>query len=234
MRLPTDQEAVTIIGKRGSGKSHEGLWQLSQRSFDEMPWIVLTFKSDDLMDAIPVNAMLQPGDAPPTDPGLYAMRCTWEDAEPRGNVDKFLGRCLLNGNTGLFIDEGQLMGQHSRGLRLVLTQGRSPRVPMIFLTQRPVHVDTFALSEPNFFQFFLLTHADDIDRVHRQCPVKPDFDELREHGPYHSFWYDSVTNRVELVGPAPSRADIFDRILYRLPRFEESAAAVNLPRRVRV
>lgn len=234
MRLPNDREAITIIGKRGSGKSHEGLWQLSQRSFDEMPWIVITFKDDDLMDAIPVNAIIQPTDAPPTDPGLYSMRAMPDDLESRGNVDRFLSRCLQQGHTGLFIDEGQMMGQHSRGLRLVLTQGRSPHVPVIFLTQRPVHVDTFALSEPDFYQFFLLTHPDDVDRVHRQCPVRPDFDQLREYGPHHSFWYDTVTNKVELTGPAPPRQEVFDRILYRLPRFEDSEAATALPRRVRV
>lgn len=234
MRLATDNERVFITGKTGTGKTTEGLWQLSQRSIDVMPWIIIDFKKDDLVAQLPVTALVSIREPPPREPGLYVAGATWEDAEPRGGIDSYLLAILAQGRTGIFIDEGQVMGQRSRGLRMVLTQGRQPQVPVIFLTQRPVNVDTYTLSEANILQIFLLIHPDDHARVAGYVPPdRLDFNELRRLGDHHSFWYDVDKDDLEIAAPCPPFTDVYDRILLRLPRYED-APAEQLPRRVRV
>lgn len=234
MRLPTDTERIVITGHTGSGKTHEALHQLSQRSYDEKPWIIFDFKGDDIASQIPITAPLELGAPLPNDPGLYAVTCSWQDGEPGGKVDKLLHQICDHRRIGVFIDEGQRLGHRNSGLRTVLTQGRSFEVPLIFLCQRPVFVDTFAFSESEYLQIFFLPHPDDRDRIGEIVPPdKLDFDELRGAGLYHSQLYDVRRNTVTLLGPAPPFDEIYNRILTRLPVYEDAPQPL-LPRRARV
>jgi len=235
MQLPTDSERILIAGHTGSGKTHEALHHLSQRSIDEKPWIILDFKGDDLVSSVPVTAPADKHAPPPVDPGLYVVRVSWEDAEPGGLVDRYLLAICDQRRTGVFIDEGQMLGHRNRGIRTLLTQGRSYECPLIFVTQRPCYVDTFAFSEADYLQLFLLTHPDDKERVAGYVPRdRLDFDRLRAAGEHRSFLYDVRHDRIEILEPAPPFGDIYDRILTRLPTYEEEGAGDTLPRRVRV
>jgi hypothetical protein len=237
VRLPNDSERVLIAGHTGSGKTHEALHHLSQRSFDVMPWVVLDFKGDDLVACMPISAPADLGDPPPAEPGLYVVACEWADGEPGGRVQTYLERCLDRGNVGVFVDEGLRLGQHNPGLRAALTTGRSKHVPLIFLTQRPCYVDTFALSESDYLQIFMLPHPDDRDRIGRFVPRdRLDFDRLRAAGEHHSFWYDVRADKLEILAPAPGMPMILNRIFTRLPIVVDAPdAPVNdFPRRVRI
>jgi hypothetical protein len=235
--LATDQERILIAGHTGSGKTHEALHHLSQRSIDVRPWVILDFKGDDLVSSVPVTEPWTLADGPPDAPGLYVVTCQWDDGEPGGAADRFLRAALDRGNIGIFIDEGQRLGQQNPGLRAVLTQGRSKFVPLIFLTQRPRFVDTFALSESEYLQFFNLPHPDDRDRIARFVPAdRLDFARLQALGPHHSFLYDVRNDRLHTLGPAPDFATIHRRILTRLPRYDDGPdhPAGRNPRRIRV
>jgi hypothetical protein len=235
MRLPTDNERVLIAGHTGSGKTHEALHHLSQRSFDAMPWIILDFKGDDLVAAMPITAPASLGDGPPDEPGLYTVKCDYTDGEPGGRVQSYLESCLERGHVGVFVDEGLRLGQHNPGLRAMLTQGRSKFCPLIFLTQRPAFVDTFALSESEYLQNFMLPHPDDRERMQRYVP-RLDFDALRGHGEHFSYWYDVRADRLDILAPAPAMPEILHRLFTRLPIYVDpiEAPVTENPRRARV
>ena len=237
MRLPTDNERILIAGHTGSGKTHEALHHLSQRSFDSMPWIILDFKGDDLVAACPITAPADL-DAPlPDEPGVYVVPCKAVDGEPGGRVQAYIESCLTRGDIGLFIDEGIRLGQHNPGLRALLTQGRSKRCPCIFLTQRPIYVDTFALSESEYLQVFPLPHPDDRKRMGEFIPRdRLDFDRLRQAGPHHSFLYDVRADELEILAPSPPLSEILNRMFIRLPHIIDpvNAPVLENPRRARV
>jgi hypothetical protein len=232
MRLPKDSERIIIAGRTGSGKTQEALWQLSNRSFDEMPWLMVDFKNGgDLVGATPVTAEIPLSGPPPTEPGLYATRASIRDCDKGGRMEPFLLECLDQGNIGLFIDEGTYLGQHNTGLRMILTQGRSKRVPLIFLTQRPRHIETFALSESEFLHFFKLQHPDDYRRVEEYIdPERMPIRTLYERPPHWSYCWDTVTDSIELLPPCEPISTIMDRIITRLPKYVDAPAGGPLPR----
>lgn len=238
MRTPTDSQRVFIAGSTGSGKTTEALHQLSDRSIDEMPWLLMDFKfGEGTLGAAPVTRMAEITAPPPTDPGVYAVRVSTDDCERGAALDMFFDAVLTQGNTGILVDEGQKVGQHSKPLRRILTQGRELRVPVIFLSQRPAFVDTHALSESEFMQLFQLRHPDDLDRIERYVPSDlVDRETLRRLPAHHSIWVDMGNWEVEFLQPCPPFQQIYDRILFRLPRFEDPTMVPPevLPRRVRV
>jgi hypothetical protein len=71
LRLPTDAQRITIIGKTGSGKTQGAAWLLAHRSFDKKPWIILDFKYDELLGEISGIKEIGVRDALPKKPGLY-------------------------------------------------------------------------------------------------------------------------------------------------------------------
>jgi hypothetical protein len=222
VRQPRDDEGVLIAGRRGSGKTQEALDQFSQRSFDEIPWVLLDFKGGDLVSRMPCSAMLDIREPVPTEPGVYIVSAEIEDHARGGPVNNYLLQIFRQGNCGIVIDELGMVGQHSQGLRLILTQGRSKRVPFIFCCQRPVAIDMWALSESEFIQVFNLQFQSDKDRIHEYIPEEQlDFDELRDLGKYHSVIWHYDAGTVEFLQPSRRFEDIYDHTLYRLPKYEE-------------
>jgi hypothetical protein len=234
VKLPTDTERIVITGRTGSGKTQEMLWHLSQRSIGEKPWIIIDFKGDDLVSAIPVTGSPGLDDGPPSEPGLYVVRAEIEDHGRAGPLDDYLTAIYRQGATGVVIDEGIMVGQHSRGLRMLLTQGRSRECPLVILSQRPVNLDTYALSESEYLQTFMLQRPDDMDTMSSYLPNgKLDFEELRRAGPYHSIWYDVRHDRIEAAPPCPGMDEIVDRLLVALPVYADPPPVLT-PRRQRV
>lgn len=237
MRLPRDDESMVILGHNGSGKTHEAMYQLSQRSFDVMPWIVLDAKGDDLVAQLPITEQLTVTDNPPDIPGLYVVRVRLEDFD-EGRVARFMNQCLEHRNVGMLADEGQYFGHRNRGLHNYLTQGRSANCPLICLSQRPLNIDTYLFSESAFIQTFYLPHPDDKERVTQYIPSDQlDFTELQSHGKHYSYIYCVRDNSLELLEPAPKWSEIYGRILTRLPVIEDEPLAPDappIPRRVRL
>lgn len=208
LRLPGDRDRVTVIGPTGSGKTHASIWHLSNASFDKKPWIVINPKREELVSYIDGAYTMDLTDTPKY-PGIYDVQPIPSDAPL---VDNLLLRVWEHENIGVWIDEGLMFGTGD-GIDALFTQGRSKRIPMIMLMQRPVWVSRFAVSEATFFQYFGLEDERDQRTVRsfaRNLPVDAHLEQ------YHSFYYDVPRKRNYHFKPMPKANTILDRINSRL------------------
>jgi hypothetical protein len=112
---------------------------------------------------------------------------------------------------GVWLDEGLMFGTGD-GIDACFTQGRSKKIPMIMLMQRPVWVSRFAISEATFIQYFGLEDERDQKTVRAFAKI-PVGEKLPQ---YHSFYYDVPRKKNYLFKPMPSADIIIDRINDRL------------------
>lgn len=210
LHFPDDSQRITVIGKTGSGKTQGGAWLLSQRSYDTKPWLVFNWKYDELLDAIP-GAQEMRLDAPiPKKPGVYLLHPNPADTEA---VEALMWRAWDRERVGLFIDEGYMIPARSAAFQAILTQGRSKRLPLIMLTQRPAWVTRFAFSEADFIQLYQLTDRRDAKVVREFMPLPI------EHplpGKYWSWYWDNTRNHKAVLQPVPSRDIILETFYQRL------------------
>lgn len=215
MRIPNDTERLTIYGKTGSGKTVAAIWHLSQRSYTSRPWIIFDFKGDATIAKIPHAIEISVGEIPKK-PGLYIARPIPEqDAEA---VDEMMWDIWARERIGVYIDEGYMVGRRSNGFNALLTQGRSKSIPMIVLSQRPVWMSRFVISEADFHQVFFLSDEADRDVVQRFIPYEID----RRLPKFHSFYYDVSEDEFVGLKPVPhpdSVLETFDRRLKKTPKF---------------
>lgn len=213
-RFPNDTQRCVVVGRTGSGKTQAGIWQLSRRDYTVKPWIIYDFKGDELIADIEGAYSLGLTDSIPTKPGLYIVQPTHEDENA---VEAQMWEILRSGHTGVFIDEGYMVGKNNKAFRTILTQGRSKHIPVIVLTQRPVWMDRFVFSEAEFFQLFQLNQKKDLQNVNDFIP----FDLSARLPDYHSYWYDAPRNMIMKCAPVPDRdtiLDIFEARLATLPK----------------
>jgi len=190
--MPGDTHRVAILGQTGSGKTMAGIWHLSRRRFDRMPWIIFDFKGDEHIESLPARE-LKITRHPPTSPGLYVVRPMPGQED---EVETFLWRTWKNGRTGLYFDEGYMV-TGSDAFRAILTQGRSKRLPAIILSQRPMWMDNFVFTEASFFQVFHLLYKKDRDKV--DAFVNADMEKRLPD--YHSWWYQVGRDKLSVLGP---------------------------------
>lgn len=192
VRFPNNTNRTTIIGPTGSGKTVFGIWLLSTSR--QLDWkkgrvIIFDFKGDDLVERIEDVGGLTEWPItrdPPRKKGLYVVRpLPHQTAE----VEAFLWKVWKQGNIGLFFDEGYMVAK-SAALNAILTQGRSKKIPVIMLLQRPVWAPRFCFSEAQYFAVFYQHDKRDRDTV--QSFVNADVGQFR--GPYHALWYDVGAN----------------------------------------
>lgn len=215
MRLPTDSQHLVIIGRNGSGKTQAAQWHLSHRNFHLMPWLIYDFKRDESLQAIPRVKEISL-DEYPIKPGVYIVHPMPHELD---KVEQQLWSVWKHGETGVYIDEGYMMGPNNHAFRTLLTQGRSKNIPLIVNTQRPVWMDGFVFSEASFFQVFHLQRLKDIKSVQDFVPV-----DLTARLPdFYSYYYDvgapEEKNRLIVLRPVPDIGTIhatFDRRLERL------------------
>jgi DNA helicase HerA-like ATPase len=210
-RLPNDSNRHAVIGMTGSGKTQAGIWSLSLRSYDKKPWVIVDFKHDDLIARIPGLEEIDWRKPPPKKAGLYVIRPLPDDQE---SVDDFLWKIWARENTGLFIDEGYMLDRFSKPLKAILTQGRSKKIPVISLTQRPAWISPFLLSESEFLQIFYLHTPVDLKKMREWVP----FQDMPKHGSFHSLWYDVGRNKITTLGAVPDSAQILQRFEDRRPK----------------
>lgn len=211
-RKPSDKHHSLIVGQNGSGKTAAAAYQFAWRSYDKMPWIVVNYKGDEYLDEIPGVREMGVNDPIPKEPGIYMVR-----PEPfPGSIETLLFRAVERERVGIYIDEGLNVGEHSKGLRLALTQGRSKRVPLLFLTQRPVKLGVFPLTECKFFQVFFLQAIQDRKTITEYVPVSVNYPESL--GEYESYYYDSEKRRLAKLGPVPFGDEVLDIFDARRPR----------------
>lgn len=221
-RFPNDTQRLLILGATGSGKTNAALWHLSQRNFDEKPWVIYDFKHDELIESIEgVNHLSV--DAPPPDrPGLYVVNPV---PGQEGEVDAQMMQIWDRENIGVYVDEGYMIPKNSLGFRSLLTQGRSKHIPVIVLSQRPVWMDRFTFTEANYIQVFRLQHIDDTKTVEGFVPNPTDSAKthpLRKRLPeYWSYYYDVGRNKLMEVKPVPDPDAILDTFDLRLRKLRK-------------
>lgn len=201
IRLPKPSQHIAIVGRNGSGKTQAALWHLSHKPFDKMPYILVDFKGDEHINGID-RARHIDLDTIPKAPGIYIVHPTPQDVKS-GKFEEFLWKIYERENIGLWFDEGYMVGESS-AFETLLTQGRSKRIPIITLAQRPVWVSRFVFSESMFYQIFALTDKRDRKTIEQFAPVNMDA-RLPE---YHSYYYDVGADKLSNLAPVPDESVI--------------------------
>jgi hypothetical protein len=214
MNLPSDTQHISIVGANGSGKTQAAMWHLSQRNFLFMPWVVLDYKGDEMIQSIE-GAIPWPVENPaPEHPGIYVVK---PHPGQTDLVDALLWSIWQTENIGLYVDEGYMLGTNNHAFRALLTQGRSKHIPMIVLSQRPRRMDTFVFSEAQFFQIFRLQRAQDVKAVEEFIP----FDLSARLPEYHSYYYDVKANQISVMQPVPDEDAILDTFYTKLRKLQK-------------
>lgn len=211
IKLPDETERISIVGRTGSGKTIAALWHLSQRDIETRPWIIYNFKGDKNIDAIPHTVPLDLNHMP-TKPGVYVVR---PNPAQYDDVESQLWEIWAREKIGVYIDEGYMIGNRNAAFRALLTQGRSKEIPMIVLSQRPVHLDRFVFSESEYFQVFALQHKKDLLTVNDFIP----HDLSKRLPKHHSYYYDVSDDKLTKLAPVPPLEELltmFDRRLSRV------------------
>lgn len=206
MRIPNTSQRQLIMGRTGSGKTRAACWNLGMRNLQFMPWIAINHKGEELIDSIE-GAQHVDLDFIPKKPGLYVYHPVPEVDDAA--VTNFLWKIHARENAGIYIDEGYMIDRKDPAMQAILTQGRSKHIPMIILSQRPVWLTRFAVSEADFYQVFQLTDKADRERIKSFIPTDLEYwmaqtaNEPARLPQYHSLWYDVGKNELVMMKPVP-------------------------------
>jgi hypothetical protein len=205
VRLPTVKDRISIVGRTGTGKTVAAAWHLLNQPFTEMPWIVYNFKGDELLEeleALEGSQRLDLGTVPEA-PGLYFTHPLPHEAD---RVEEQLWGVWNRHWTGLFIDEGYML-TGSDAYRAILTQGRTLRIPVISLSQRPVWMDKFSFTEASYYQVFALNNRGDRIKMMEYVPA----DLTKKLPEFHSYYHDVAEESTVVLRPVPSPKVIVER-----------------------
>jgi DNA helicase HerA-like ATPase len=201
--MPRPDQRVLILGSTGSGKTTMGASLLSGAPFNDMPYVMIDYKRDGLLAEIDRKEEIGLNEVPKA-PGLYHVKPNPVSDDEA--VEAWLYKVWERRNIGLYVDEAlRLPTKKTGAFESILTQGRSLRIPVISLSQRPVDLTRYAFSEANHVIIFRLTDNRDRKKVTEYVPVNTEY-KLRK---YHSLWYDVDHDRTFAMTPAPDK----DRIL---------------------
>lgn len=210
LTVPAPGKRTFIVGRTGSGKTTAALFHLAMQDWDQRPWFVIDTKEDEHVaqiegaEEIPLTGKL------PTEPGIYIVRPDLDD----DRLGPFLTAIYQQRNCGLWIDEGYDVAK-MKEMRRLLTKGRSRKISVVFLSQRPRYIDRFVISEADFFQIYDLNDKEDRERVAEF--IRDDVDIHTELPEYHSWWYEVAAKRAVRLGPLPEPQASLDIIRARMP-----------------
>lgn len=202
MKFPGDTDRTAILGSSGTGKTTAAAWLLSGYNFRRRPWVIVNTKDDPLIAeiaAIPGVHTISLDDEI-KEPGLYIVNPLPHEQE---KLNAFLQKIWERGDIGVWIDEGYMI-EIKDAFNALLTQGRSRKISMIILSQRPAWISKFVFSEASFIQVFRLGHMDDRKNVAKFVPIDP---KARLPN-YHSYWYNVNDNEIVRFAPVPRKATI--------------------------
>lgn len=219
IQLPGGTDRTAVVGRTGSGKTFVAVWLLSHADFDEKPWVVIDYKNDELINSIG-RAQSIGYDEIPEEPGIYILKVLPGDSDDGGRLSEWLRRVWEHEDVGLYVDEGYMINPRDKWFNACLTQGRSKRIPMIVLSQRPVWLSRFVFSEADFFIVLELTHEGDRDKVKEY--IRDDAGLLeRPLEQFHSYYYDVAGKDLRELLPVPKGAVLLGEIDQRLAELEE-------------
>jgi hypothetical protein len=228
IRTPNDTHLTIVLGRKGTGKSQASIDMLAQQNFQDMPWVIIDYKGEEILVELQKKLrnkihVIKVTDKPPRTPGLYYMH-------PKPMLDDvameaWLMQVYKNEHTGLYVDEGYALPDYGRSVAftLILTQGRSKRIPVIVLYQRPVWMSRFAVAQADFVRVFKQGDIRDRKTITQFCtPAQlPNGASL---GPmqidalpdYYSLWHDVGKGSTSVLIPAPSKERILQDFKSRL------------------
>lgn len=201
IRTPDNSQHIAIAGRQGSGKTWAAIAMLAQRDLDSFPFVIIDHKKEDGKGGGPEGVASI--NAEPFNPnshflpsrGLHIIHAK-PDGSDREDIETFLQRAFERGKTGIFVDEGHLLG-FSKAIRMILVAGRSKRVPLMWVSQRAHWIDPFIWSQSNFYRVFDLQGPHDIKRFNENFPMK-----WRKPDEHHSWYYDVSKGRVSYLRPS--------------------------------
>lgn len=211
VKFPGPTDRLAVIGRTGSGKTTAAAWHLSGKNFKAQPWLIVDTKGDPFLNEIRQIEGVQTMSVndTPGERGLYIVApLPSEGAE----LDLLFKRVWNKQNCGVYIDEGYMIDQVD-GLNSLLTQGRSRRIPMIILSQRPAWITKFVFSEADYVQLFNLQRLEDRKNVAGLVPVDKSY-RLAKHC---SYWYNVGDDELVQFGPVPNSAAILDTFRASFP-----------------
>jgi hypothetical protein len=209
MRFPRQDQRLAIIGRTGSGKTQAAAWFLSHTAFDRMPWYIVDYKYDELLNSIRGIEEVNVNRAPPRAPGIYVVHpLPTEETQ----VEDFLWRVWEKGKAGVYVDEGQMLPDKG-AYKAIQTQGRSLRIPTITLTQRPSRINRFIISEADFYLLFRIVDNRDRKTIEEFVPLDMSITLPK----YQSIYHDVGDEKTEILLPVPQRDDILERFSARMP-----------------
>lgn len=212
--FPSINERALVVGSTGSGKSTLGLWMLEHAPFHRMPYVIIDYKRESAIKMIDRARQIDTNEIP-RHPGLYVIRPMPEIDDER--VKRWLFGVWNVGNTGLFFDEGLMVPKSGGALQAIYTQGRTKRIPVITLSQRPVELHRTAISEADHFAVFRLNDQRDYKTVGEYIPNFKD-KIVEERPEYTSIWYRQRDRARWNVDRIQHPEELPDRINARLPR----------------
>lgn len=232
MTLPNDSQRVVHIGRTGSGKTTCAAYMLSLRA-GRIPWIVLNFKEDELLNGIPGGVHVEGVDLPrDMGNGVFIMH---PEPDDYAGLSETLSQVWRRRNVGVFVDEAYMLAPSPQApnkmFRRLLIQGRSLNTPLIICTQQPSQIDSHVFTESEFFNVFALQGKDNKDKVMRRIG-DDDIDlDLRALPRFHSYWYDHIEGTLEALRPVPTENRIYANFAQRLtPAHEETQERAGLLR----
>lgn len=215
-RIPAADKRLAIVGSTGSGKTQAGIWHLSNQDWQDKkngrPWFIFDFKGDDLIARLPAEEISVHTKSLPKKPGLYVVRPIPERDDAYATA--MLWAIWAQEECGIYIDEGYMFGNRNAALNACLTQGRSKRIQMITLSQRPMWMSRFVFSEADFFQIFRLNDKRDYATLETMISV----DIRKRLAEFHSHWYDVGRDEGIVFSPVPQRAQLIADIRRKAQR----------------
>ena len=210
-KWPTNKQHTLIVGGTGSGKSQFAAHMLSHAPFHIQPYIILDCKREELFNSIERARYIDWNEIP-KHPGIYIKQFQPQIDDEK--IENFLGRVYRKTKIGLVFDEGYMIPEGI--VSAIYTQGRSLRIPIITLAQRPAWLTKFALSENTHYAYLRLSDPKDKEKLRGFVPRVPLWDLTKRLPPYHVRWYDVARDESFMIAPAPDSEKILETFDDRL------------------
>lgn len=228
---PNDEQISIILGRKGSGKTWFAVNLLSLQDFKRRIWIIVDYKRDALINTVVKQNHIKeiyPTKRPPTNPGLYIMHPRLKDDDEI--MEQWLRWVYEQEDIGLYIDEGYALPQRD-AFDTILTQGRSKKIPVIALYQRPVWMSRFAIAEADYIAAFEQDDPRDLKTTNGMVkPLELPTGELvsvhTRLPKYHCLWRDIGNAKTDILKPVPGRNTILQNFRDRLNTKERYQGAI--------
>ena len=181
-----------------------------------MPWVIIDFKRDELINSIEKAEYITFDSELPKRPGIYILPVLpGEEVELTDFFWRVYNRAdgSYENAIGIYVDESTMIDRSNKAFHAILTQGRSKKIPVFILTQRPRHLSVYCFSEASIYQVFDLIRKDDRIKVAEDTGVSPYY-KLDD---YHSYYFIVSDKSLHKLSPVPDEETILAKIDAKLP-----------------